>query len=182
MHLYCKWWDVHKLHLRVPEKCEASCNEEFTCGAVINIPRATCRSNKHLVELIVQYNSSHNPPPKFQLWLKFAKSNNCHLGPYLRIDKDLQVMSPIGTLQCHSILCPIRFHTSRWSVIDHLQIKASQVSHADSFWTGIQRWKWRLQWQDFTAADCRCCFATCNSQIQCPKWNNASSWKWLVGW
>ena len=35
--------------------------------------------------------SSWEPPPKYEQWVKFAKQNQCHLGPYRRIEKDLQV-------------------------------------------------------------------------------------------
>jgi len=47
------------------------------------------------------YISSKPPPPGFQDWLMFAEQNQCHLGPYDRILKDLEVM-----LQ-RSILCRI---------------------------------------------------------------------------
>lgn len=30
------------------------------------------------------------PPPGYKKWLEFAKARQCHLGPYRRIDKDLQ--------------------------------------------------------------------------------------------
>lgn len=31
------------------------------------------------------------PPPGYQKWLEFAKERQCHLGPYKRIDTDLDV-------------------------------------------------------------------------------------------
>ena len=37
------------------------------------------------------YISSKPPPPGFREWLKFARQNQCHLGPYARILKDLEV-------------------------------------------------------------------------------------------
>lgn len=37
------------------------------------------------------YISSNPPPPGFREWLNFARQNQCHLGPYTRILKDLEV-------------------------------------------------------------------------------------------
>ena len=47
--------------------------------------------------LAMDYISSRNPPPGFQAWLKFAKQNQCHLGPYERIRKDLEVDPTLHT-------------------------------------------------------------------------------------
>ena len=49
-----------------------------------------CRQDLALVAL---YNSTREPPEGFEKWIAYAKKNECHLGPYTRIERDLQVGS-----------------------------------------------------------------------------------------
>lgn len=41
----------------------------------------------------LDYVSNRDPPPGFEHWLEFARENKCHLGSYLRIEKDMEVGS-----------------------------------------------------------------------------------------
>ena len=54
-------------------------------------PSRTGRATSQRDLLALEYISEREPPPGFEQWVKFARQNQCHLGPYTRIDKDLQV-------------------------------------------------------------------------------------------
>lgn len=49
--------------------------------------------------LAALYNSTRAPPKGFEKWIAYAKLNKCHLGPYTRIDKDLEAFRHKGKLR-----------------------------------------------------------------------------------
>lgn len=48
--------------------------------------------------LAMDYISPRDPPQGFEQWLRFAKQNQCHLGPYWRIEQDLKVSNSLAFL------------------------------------------------------------------------------------
>ena len=60
------------------------------------LSRKSLGSGKPVSEAEEYQSSRGTPPPGFQKWLEFAKERQCHLGPYKRIDTDLDVSNYPG--------------------------------------------------------------------------------------
>ena len=89
--------------------------------------KSAVEESKVKVKLSAQdeYNSTMRPPPPgYEKWLSFAKERQCHLGPYLRIEKDLEV-------------CHLKLSMWRLSIMRHVWRKELAVPVDLNFLHGV---------------------------------------------